>query len=105
VLDGCQSGAQRYLSALPSLQQFAVALALRSDRHGKIICMSFIDVQRRLLTLDEVASTLGLSRRTVERRVKAGEIPALQLGGPRTAIRVPVDELDAWLESEPRDAA
>ena len=67
--------------------------------------MSFIDVQRRLLTLDEVASTLGLSRRTVERRVKAGEIPALQLGGPRTAIRVPADELDAWLESEPRDAA
>jgi excisionase family DNA binding protein len=67
--------------------------------------MTFIDIQRRLLTLDEIASTLGLSRRTVERRVKAGEIPALQLGGPRTAIRVPADELDAWLESEPQDAA
>jgi excisionase family DNA binding protein len=48
--------------------------------------MSFIDVQRRLLTLDEVASTLGLSRRTVERRVKAGEIPALELGGPSNYV-------------------
>ena len=67
--------------------------------------MSVSDVQRRMLTLDEVAELLALSRRTVERRVQAGEIPALQLGGPRTAIRVDERELRAWLYANPGDAA
>lgn len=68
-------------------------------------CMSVSDVQRRLLTLDEVAQRLGVSRRTVERHVAAGEIPALQLGGPRTAIRVDEQELDDWLCSERKEPA
>lgn len=62
--------------------------------------MSLIDVQeaqRRLLTLGEVADRLGVTRRTVERKVHAGEIPALQLGGPRSPLRVDERELDAWL--------
>jgi excisionase family DNA binding protein len=65
--------------------------------------MSLIDIQRRLLTIDEVAARLGVTRRTVERKIQRGEIPALQLGGPRTAIRirVPADELERWLDSEP----
>lgn len=66
--------------------------------------MSLNDVQQRLLTLDDVASRMGVSRRTVERRVAAGEIPALQLGGPRTPIRVDAVELDAWLRSPVQDA-
>jgi excisionase family DNA binding protein len=59
--------------------------------------MSLTDVQGRLLTIDEVAERLGLSRRTVERKIATGEIPSLQLGGPRTAIRVDALELAEWL--------
>jgi predicted DNA-binding transcriptional regulator YafY len=33
--------------------------------------MSSIFVQRRLLTVDEVAERLGVSRRTVERKIAA----------------------------------
>jgi len=62
-----------------------------------IVCMTFNAVHRRLLTLDQVAERLQLSRRTVERHLAAGEIPALQLGGPRTAVRVDESELEAWL--------
>jgi excisionase family DNA binding protein len=67
--------------------------------------MSVSDIQRRLSTLDEVAERLGQSRRTIERKVETGELPALQLGGPRTAIRVDVVELRAWLYGEPDDPA
>jgi excisionase family DNA binding protein len=59
--------------------------------------MSLIDVQRRLLTVDEVAERLGVTRRTVERKIAAGLIPALQLGGRRSAIRVDERELEQWL--------
>jgi excisionase family DNA binding protein len=41
----------------------------------------FGNVAYRLLSLTEVAERLGVSRRTVERKVRAGELPALQLGG------------------------
>jgi len=70
--------------------------------------MSSIDVhavRSRLLTIDEVAERLGLSRRTVERKIKRGELPALQLGGPRTAIRVDERELTDWLYSNGEGAA
>jgi excisionase family DNA binding protein len=59
--------------------------------------MSIVDVQRPLLTLDEVAERLGVTRRTVERKIAAGLIPALQLGGRRSAIRVDERELEQWL--------
>lgn len=62
--------------------------------------MSSIDVQRRLLTLDEVSARLGVSRRTVERKIAAGEIPALRLGGARSPLRVDEAELEAWLYEE-----
>jgi excisionase family DNA binding protein len=63
--------------------------------------MLSIDVQRRLLTIDEAAERLGLSRRTVQRKIASGEIPAFQLGGKGTAIRIDERELERWLESEP----
>lgn len=66
--------------------------------------MSIVDVQRQLLTLDEVAERLRVTRRAVERKVRAGELPALQLGGPRTAIRVDERELEEWLRG-PREAS
>lgn len=49
-----------------------------------------------LLTLDEVAARLGVSRRTVDRIVKAGNLrPIKVLGSPRVTER----ELDAYVGS------
>lgn len=52
-----------------------------------------------LLTVDEVADRLGVSRSTVRRKIRSGEIPALQLGGPRSPLRVDERELQDWLYS------
>jgi excisionase family DNA binding protein len=70
-----------------------------------ICCMSLIDVQRRLLTIDEVAQRLGVSRRTVQRKIAAGELPALGLGGRRSPVRIDEAELEAWLYAAPQEAA
>jgi excisionase family DNA binding protein len=61
--------------------------------------------QFRLLTVRETAEMLGVDEKTVRRRIAEGEIPAYRLGGKGKAIRVAADELEAWLESEPGDAA
>lgn len=56
---------------------------------------------RDLLTVAEVALELGVSRPTVRRKIHAGGIPAVQLGGPGSVLRVPAAGLDAWLWSGP----
>jgi excisionase family DNA binding protein len=59
-----------------------------------------------LLSVRETAKLLGLSERQVWRKLSRGEIPAVQLGGPGTAVRIDRDELVAWLRSSPEgDAA
>ena len=57
---------------------------------------------RELLTVDQVAEILGIHAMTVRRKIRTGQIPAIQLGGPGSAIRVLSDELEAWLESDPQ---
>jgi excisionase family DNA binding protein len=61
--------------------------------------------EHRLLTVREVARALGVSEVTVRRRIETGELPARQLGGPGTSIRVDAGELQAWLDADPPDAA
>jgi excisionase family DNA binding protein len=61
--------------------------------------MSTVDVRRRLVTIDEVAERLRVTRRTVERKIRRGELPALQLGDPRIALRVMERKLEEWLYS------
>jgi len=58
------------------------------------------DVQSPFLTLDEVAKLLRLSRRTVERRVKSGELPAVRCGRKGTSVRVDAAELEGWLYAD-----
>ena len=57
--------------------------------------MSATDVQRRFLTLDQVAEQFQVSRRTVERLVAAASMPSVRVGG---SVRVPADELDEWID-------
>jgi excisionase family DNA binding protein len=57
--------------------------------------MSAADAQSPLLTLDQVAQRLSLSRRTVERLVAAELLPALRVSA--RAIRIDAGELESWL--------
>jgi excisionase family DNA binding protein len=56
-------------------------------------------LSRPFLTVAEVAARLGIDERTVRRWIVSGRLPAIQLGGPRAPVRIPVDEFDAWLET------
>lgn len=49
---------------------------------------------RRLLTVDEVADLLGLSTKTIRRRIDSGDIPTHRLG---RAIRVTEADLLSYL--------
>jgi len=55
--------------------------------------MSTIETSR-LLTIPETAERLRVSRVTVYRQIRAGEIPALRVGGQ---LRVDPYELEQWL--------
>lgn len=55
------------------------------------------------LTVADVAAELACSEPTVRRRIRAGEIPAVRLGGPGSAVRIPRAGLEAWLWSEPSE--
>jgi excisionase family DNA binding protein len=51
----------------------------------------------RWLTVKETARRLGLHEITVRRKIAAGDVPAMQLGGRGCALRVLEDELERWL--------
>jgi excisionase family DNA binding protein len=61
------------------------------------------DHRREYLTVAEVAAELACSMPTVRRRIRAGELPAVRLGGPGSCVRVPRAGLEAWLWSEPSE--
>jgi excisionase family DNA binding protein len=67
--------------------------------------MSTIATPRPLLTVPEAARRLRVSEKTIRRRIARGEIPAVQLGGPRSPVRIPEDELERWLFGNPGEAA
>jgi excisionase family DNA binding protein len=59
--------------------------------------MTMIVEKPRWLTVNETARRLDLHEITVRRKIRAGEIPALQLGGPGCALRVMEADLRSWL--------
>jgi excisionase family DNA binding protein len=52
---------------------------------------------RELLRITEAAERLNVSRASVYRWAHDGRLPAVQLGGPGSPLRIPADELDQWL--------
>jgi excisionase family DNA binding protein len=53
------------------------------------------------VSMDEAAHLLGVSSRTIRRRVSDGSLPAYRVGdAPNSRIRIDVAELLAWLEGE-----
>lgn len=54
---------------------------------------------RRLVTIAETAEILGLSAKTVRRRIAEGELDAVRLG--RRTIRVKTESIDRMIDSHP----
>ncbi len=54
----------------------------------------------KVLTVDEVASLLRLTRVTIYRMAKAGDIPALKVG---KVWRFPEEEVEAWIHEKIQD--
>jgi excisionase family DNA binding protein len=50
-----------------------------------------------LLTVKEAAALLGLHPMTVRKMIRQQRLPAVQIGGPGTSVRIPADELEQWL--------
>jgi excisionase family DNA binding protein len=50
-----------------------------------------------LLTTREVAERLRVTARTVRNWCSNGTLPAIQLGGRGTHLRIPAGALEAWL--------
>jgi excisionase family DNA binding protein len=51
------------------------------------------------LTVPEVAARLRVSKPTVYRRIWDGILPAVRVGNsPTSPLRIPSDELEAWLD-------
>jgi excisionase family DNA binding protein len=61
--------------------------------------------ERAFLTVREVATRLGVGEKKIRRLIARGELPAVQLGSRRTAVRIAESELDAWLYGPPNEAA
>lgn len=51
----------------------------------------------KLLTVKGAADQLRLHPMTVRKKIDRGQIPAIQLGGPGTAVRIAESELENWL--------
>jgi excisionase family DNA binding protein len=68
--------------------------------------LTIVDRRGEYLTVGEVAAELHCSEPTVRRRIRAGELPAVKLGsGRNSALRVPRAGLEAWLWTDPHEAA
>jgi excisionase family DNA binding protein len=65
--------------------------------------MPTAETPTRLLTLPQVAERLNVSRATAYRWVAGGRLPALQLGGHGTPLRVDEAALETWLRTVPAE--
>ncbi len=50
------------------------------------------------LTVSEIAERLKVSQETVRRWVRGGQLPVLDLGGPKMGYRIREDDLAAFLD-------
>jgi excisionase family DNA binding protein len=49
------------------------------------------------LTVEDVATRLLVSQETVRRWIRNGQLPVLELGGPKAGYRIREDALDAFI--------
>jgi excisionase family DNA binding protein len=76
-----------------------------SERRGRRPDMKPVGEGRTLLTTDEVAERLGVTRRTVQNWIKVRELVCYQFGeGKGTTYRIDPKDLEAFLKKHRRGA-
>ncbi len=74
-----------------------------SRRQGRRPALKPMGEGRTLLTTDEVAERLGVTRRTVQNWIKAGELACYQFGtGKGTTYRIDPQDVEAFLKKHRR---
>ena len=59
-----------------------------------------------MLTVKEAAGLTRQSERSVRRKIRTGQIPAIRLGeGAAAPLRIPREGLEQWLYGDPPEAA
>jgi excisionase family DNA binding protein len=69
------------------------------------VSISTLFPTRRLITVKEAAERMAVSDRTVRNMIRDGRITGYRTDGPGSAIRLDPEELVAWLDADPREAA
>ena len=63
--------------------------------------MTKFEIQKMAVSVSNAASAVEISRSKAYELVRSGEWPHIHIG---TAIRIPVESLNAWLEAQGRVA-
>jgi len=55
------------------------------------------DDEKRWMTVEQIAELLQVNSETVRRWIRSGDLPVLDLGGPKTGYRIKRDDLDVFI--------
>jgi excisionase family DNA binding protein len=80
----------RDAAALPAWLEQVAAYVQRAAAEGATVTLTS---KQRMLTPEQVAEAMGVSRSTISRKIKAGEIHAVKVGNRN---RVPYEEFERF---------
>ncbi len=87
----------RDASALPAWLEKVADYVQRAASEGETVTLT---AKQRMLTPEQIATLAGMSRSTISRKIKAGEIRAVKVGNRN---RIPFDEYIRWWEQSMDD--
>lgn len=87
----------RDASALPAWLEKVANYVQRAASEGETVTLT---ARQRMLTPEQVATLAGVSRSTISRKIKAGDIHAVKVGNRN---RIPFDEYLRWWEQSMDD--
>ena len=77
-------------SVRPAWLEQVAAYVQRAAAEGETVTLT---AKRRMMTPEQVAETMGVSRSTISRKIKAGELRAVKVGNRN---RIPFEEFERF---------
>lgn len=77
-------------SARPAWLEQVASYVQRAAAEGETVTLT---AKRRMMTPEQVADTMGVSRSTISRKIKAGELRAVKVGNRN---RIPYEEFERF---------
>lgn len=77
-------------SVRPAWLEQVAAYVQRAAAEGETVTLT---AKRRMMTPEQVADTMGVSRSTISRKIKAGELRAVKVGNRN---RIPFEEFERF---------